>query len=239
MATSGTTTFSLTGDQLVNAAMRKLAVLGDGQSPSATQLANGTQALNVMLKTFTVKGMPLWATTERTLTMTATNSYTYGIGQTYNFPSPLKVISARLEETTGGAIIPLDIITRDRFVILNTETTGRPTSLWHEPKNQISVLHLWPIPDTTTISDYTLKFVFQRPFEDQVSGSDTIDFPQWWMEAVIYGLAHRLAPEFGIPLADRKLLATEAEYFLQEALSFGTEEGSLYFQPDWVTSHAS
>ncbi len=69
-----------------------------------------------------------------------------------------------------------------------------------------------------------------------VSGTDTLDFPQWWHEAVIYGLASRLAPEYGIPLQDRSMYQKEAEYFLQEALSFGTEEGSLYLAPDW-TAH--
>lgn len=234
MTTSGTTTFSLTGDQIVNAAMRKLSVLGDGQSPTSTQLTNGTQALNSMLKTFTVKGMPLWATSERTLTMTATSSFTYGIGQTYNFPAPLKILSARLEQTSGGAIIPLDIVPRDEFERFNTASTGRPVSLWYEPLNQTGIIHIWPIPDSDTISNYTLKFVFQRPFEDQVSGSDTLDFPQWWHEAVIYGLAWRLCPDFGIPIQDRAVFTKEAEYFLEEALSFGTEEGSYYFQPDWA-----
>lgn len=236
MATSGVTTFSLTNDQIVNAAMRKIAVLGDGQSPSSTQLSNGTQTLNVMLKTFTTKGMPLWVITEYSLTMTATRSYTFGVGQTVNTPAPLKVLQVIRNTTASGSRVPLSIRTHyDYNLLSNNSSEGPPTVYWYEPKNQTGVLHIWPLPDTTTIADDTLTVVYQKPFEDMVSGTDTLDFPQWWQEAIIYGLAWRLAGEYGVPLPDRQVLAKEAEHFLNEALSFGTEEGSLFLQPDWTS----
>lgn len=229
MATSGVTTFSMTGDELVKAAMRKLAVLGDGQSPTITQLANGTEALNAMLKTFTVKGMPLWVITEHTFPMTATRTYTFGTGQTINIPAPLKVTQVFF---TDG--VTLDPRTHYDYNLLSGQaSSAAPTSYWYEPLNQIGKLHLWPTPDASTIANRTLTIVYQRPFHDMVVGTNTLDFPQHWHEAVIFGLAWRLCGEYGVPLADRKTLTQEAEYFLQEALSFGTEDGSLFLQPDW------
>lgn len=237
MATSGTTTFSLTGDQIVNAALRKLAVLGDGQSPSATQLSNGTQALNAMLKTFMAKGMPLWAVTEYTVTPTATRTYTFGIGQTLNVAAPLKVLQVLRRSSTDNSQVPMMLRTHyDYNLLSNSSATGTPTVFWYEPLNQTGVLHVWPTPDTDTIANQTFVVVYQRPFDDMVSGTNTLDFPQMWHEAVIYGLAMRLAPEYGIPLQDRTMFQKEAEYFLQEALSFGTEEGSLFIMPDWVAN---
>ena len=233
MAISGVTTFSLTGDQIVNAAMRKIAVLGDGQSPSATQLSNGTQALNVMLKTFTTKGMPLWVMTEYSLALTATRIYTFGTGQTINIPAPLKVTQVLRVDSTSA--IPLNLRSHYDYNLLSgTSSIGPPTAYWYEPLNQTGVLHVWPIPDTTTIATNTLKIVYQKPFSDMVSGADTLDFPQWWHEAIIYGLAWRLCGDYGVPLMDRNTLAQEAKYFLEESLSFGTEEGSLFLQPDWT-----
>lgn len=234
MATSGVYSFSLTGDQIVNAAMRKLAVLGDGQSPTATQLSNGTQALNVMLKSFIAKGMPLWVIQEYTLALTATRTYTMGTGQTTNTVAPLKMLQVIRQNTTDSSSVPLMVRTHyDYNLLSNTTTAGVPTTYWYEPLNQTGVLHIWPTPDATTIASTNLKLVYQRPFQDMVSGADTLDFPQWWHEAIIYGLAWRLCGEFGVPLQDRSTVAKEAEYFLTEALSFGTEEGSLYLQPDW------
>ena len=48
------------------------------------------------------------------------------------------------------------------------------------------------------------------------------------------GLAWRLAGEYGIPIQDRQLLQKEAMYFHDMAMSFGTEEGSLFLMPDWA-----
>lgn len=232
MSTSGVTTFSMTGDELVKAAMRKIAVLGDGQEPTSTQLVNGTQALNAMLKTFTVKGMPLWVMSEYTFPMTATRDYVLGVGQALNTHAPLKVTQAFMLSTTEKT--PLDQRTHyDYNLLSNVAAVGPPTSYWYEPLNQVGKLHLWPTPDTTTIANKTLTIVYQRPFHDMVNGTDTLDFPQWWHEAVIFGLAWRLCGDFGVPLADRKTLAQEADYFLQEALSFGTEDGSLFISPNW------
>lgn len=232
MTVSSTTNFNLTSDQLVAAAMRKLAVIGDGQSPSATQLTNGTQALNAMLKGFTTKGMPLWVISETSITPTASATYTMGVGQTINIPAPLKV--TQVLRRTSSTSVPLTVKSHYDYNLLSNFTNpGVPTSYWYEPLNQTGVLHVWPLPDTATIASSTLVVVYQRPFFDMVSGADTLDFPPYWHEAVIYGLAHRLSPEFGIPLQDRQLLAKEADYFLSEALSFGTEEGSMFLAPDW------
>ncbi len=236
MTTSAVTTFSMTGDQLVNSSLRKLSVLGDGQAPSVTQLAAGTEALNAMLKTFISKGMPLWATTEYDVPLTATHDYTLGVGQTINIPAPLKVLQVILKDLTALTSRPLNVRSHyDYNLLSNQGSVGTPTTYWYEPLNQTGVLHIWPVPDTYSIANEVATIVYQRPFYDMVSGANTLDFPQWWHEAIIWGLAWRLSPEYGVPLQDRKNLGIEAQYFLEEALSFGTEEGSMYFQPDWVT----
>lgn len=236
MTISTTTTFNLTGSQLVNAALRKLSVLGDGNSPTSTQLANGMEALNVMLKAFTSKGMPLWVITQYDVPMTATADYPMGIGQTINIPAPLKVLQAVLKNNTARTTIPMNIRTHYDFNLLsNLNSLGTPNTFWYEPLNQTGVLHIWPTPDIYNQTNCVVSITYQRPFYDVADPADTLDFPQWWFDAIIYGLAWRLSPEYGTPLADRKELMAEATYFLEEALSFGEEEGSISFEPDWVT----
>lgn len=228
MTVSSVTSFNMTADQLVTAALRKLAVLGDGQAPTTTQLSTGREALNVMLKTFQTKGMPLWAIAESSVPLTATRTYPLSY-------APLKVLQAIRMDATDGSTVSLESRTHyDYNLLSNTLTTGQATTYWYEPLNQTGVLHIWPTPDTYAIAHQSIKLVYQRPFYDITTGADTLDFPQFWLEAVIYGLAQRLAPEFGIPLQDRQMYVQEATLFLNEALSFGTEEGSLFIQPDWT-----
>jgi hypothetical protein len=73
---------------------------------------------------------------------------------------------------------------------------------------------------------------YQRPYEDMDAAANNFDFPAYWMQALIYLLAWSLAPEYGIPPTDRGILRDEAKHWKTEALSFGTEEGSMYFQPN-------
>ena len=76
--------------------------------------------------------------------------------------------------------------------------------------------------------------MYQRPYEDMNTATDDFDFPAYWTEALIYGLAWRLSGEYGVPIQDRATIMKEAEYFHAQALSYGTEEGSIYFMPDRV-----
>ena len=74
--------------------------------------------------------------------------------------------------------------------------------------------------------------LYYQPFPTY--GKINFDFPSYWTEALIWGLAWRLSGEYGIPIQDRQLLAKEAEMMHEQALSYGTEEGSLYIMPGWV-----
>lgn len=71
-----------------------------------------------------------------------------------------------------------------------------------------------------------------RPYEDFDTATDEPDFPQEWYEALKYGLATRLAGEYGITTEDRNALRAEAQKIKDEALGFGTEEGSIWFTAD-------
>ena len=232
MSTSGVTTWSLQRDAVINSALRKLSVLSGGSTPAAYEITNATEALNAMLKAFQADGMPIWAIKTHSFTTTATvASTTIGVGQTLNTPAPLKVVQAYRNQ--GSSVnVPMNIYTNfDYHLLPLSNTSGPPVNLFYQPKGATGEINLWPIPSDSTT---TITLVYQRPFEDMVAATDDFDFPSYWMEAIIYGLAWRLSPEYGIPLPDRQALAKEAEMFHEKAFEFGQEEGSIYFQPGWV-----
>ena len=236
MSTSGVTTFELNRDQIISSALRKVGAISAGQTADSTDISDAGVALNSMLKAFQEEGMPLWAIKEYYIPLTATRQYTIGIGKTINTPAPLKILQATLIDTTQGQnILPMNIYTHYDYNLLTTQnSTGYPIHLMYEPLNGSGVINLWPTPDTYSIANRQVRIVYQRPFEDFVASTDTPDFPSYWTEALIYGLAWRLAPEYGLPLQDRQTLGKEAQFHLEKALSFGTEEGSFHIQPDWT-----
>lgn len=233
MTTSGSTVFNITRDQLIAGALRMVGAVAQGESPTATQISEAAEALNMMVKAWEVDGMPLWGLTEYVMTLSATNKYTLGIGKTIAIPKPLKVIQAWIRETSSNIDIPIRIISKHEYNTLgNKSVTGTPVQLYYNPQLDYGDLYVFPTPDSTVASAYKVHIVYQRPFEDFVATGDNPDFPQEWLDALKYGLAARLAPEYGVPLDQRNILNKEAKEKKDEALSFGTEEGSIFFQVD-------
>lgn len=60
MTTSGTNTFSVTRDEIIEASLRILEVIGVGEKPIQEDYTNCSQALNIMIKSWAKKGFPLW-----------------------------------------------------------------------------------------------------------------------------------------------------------------------------------
>ena len=64
MATSGSVDWGYTGTQLIEAALRKCGILGEGETATTNQTTEGLAALNPIIKEFQASGMPLWAIVE-------------------------------------------------------------------------------------------------------------------------------------------------------------------------------
>lgn len=234
MSTSGVTTYNLTRDQIITGALRMLGVVAQGESPTAIQITEAAEALNLMIKAFEADGMALWGITEYTVPLTnAVASYSIGIGKSVNTSKPLKVIQAYNRDSVSNVDIPMRIITRQEYNILGNKTSsGNPIQCWYDPRLDYGVLTVFPVPNTTTATNNSVHIVYQRSFEDFTASGDNPDFPQEWLECLKYGLAVRLAPEYGIDSESRKFLSQEYSAVKAAALSFGSEEGSLYFGVD-------
>jgi hypothetical protein len=232
MATSNSTDWSLNRNQVISGALRKLGVLPSGGTATSNQISDAADALNAIVKAFQADGMPLWKVSSQAFTVVdGTSSYTVGPSQTINCPKPLRILQA-FWTPTGGTNTPLNVYTRYDFNELPQGSTyeGDPVNLYYQPLRTTGVIKLWPTPDNSTTS---ITFHYISPFEDMDNSTDDFDFPSEWMQAIIYNLAWALAPEYGIPPVDREILRKEAQYWHQKTLEMGSEEGSMFLQPDW------
>lgn len=239
MAVSGNASWTMTRDAIVNAAFRKIGVAVDGATVTATQLINAQEALNNIVFTLYAQGMPVWAMTTTLFTpVVGQIAYPVGLGQgvgNLNIQAPLKITQAWSRDNISNTDIPMNIYTQYNYNLLSTKVNqGYPVHFWYQPLNQAGTITIWPAPDQYTATHRSIYFVYQRAFDEFDSATDTPDFPQVWLEPLIYSLAHRMAPEFGLPLAEQDKLNEMAMSLISNALSFGTEEGSLFIQPDWV-----
>ena len=233
MSTSGSTNFATSRDQLISGALRMAGAISQGETPSATLVSEAAEALNMLVKAMQADGMPLWAIKKYAITLTATGDYTIGVGATVNTPKPLKVIQAFLHNIASGLDTPIRIITRQEYELLGNKTsTGTPNQIFYEPLVTTGVLHVHLVPTSTVASENTLSIIYQRPFEDFDVSTDEPDFPQEYYHCIKLLLADVLAPEHGLALQERQDLSRRATLAKQEALGFGTEEGSMYLMAD-------
>jgi hypothetical protein len=242
MAISGSANWNYTRDQIINAAFRKLGIISDGATATTTQATSAQEALNNLIFTLYAQGMPVWAMTTTYFNMVqGQGAYPVGLGigtGNLNITAPLKITQAwNLDVTDPTATwrIPMNIYTQYNFNLLNAPADqGYPIHLWYQPGNQAGVINIWPTPDAYSASNRQMWFVYQRPFDQFNASTDTPDFPQVWIEPIIYSLCHRLGPEYGIPMSELDKFEQTANTLITNALSFGTEEGALFIQPDWV-----
>lgn len=227
MATSNSTNFATSRDELIKGALRIVGALAQGETPTATMTSEAAEALNMLAKAWMADGMPLWVTREYTQALTAsTASYT-------PTTKMMKVIQAYNHNTSTNVDIPMRIITREEYNRLGNKTTsGNPIQLVHIPNRTDSTIKVFPVPTSTEETYNQIIITYQKPYDDFDTSTDEPEFPAEWFDALKFGLAHRLAAEYGMDINDRRQLLQEAAMLKNEALSFGTEEGSIYFGVD-------
>ena len=216
---------TLNRNELIEAAMRKVGALADGQTPSTTQYTNAAQALNAVVNLLSTDGMPLWKRVTQTITpVLSTKDYT--------ITDSLKIAQVVLKDTTSG--VQYDLIEKSEYDFnrLPTLSTGQPVHYMYQPAIDGGTLSVWPLPDASTVSNKQLLVIKQKEFDNFSSSTDTMDFPAYWTQPIIYYLAIAIAPEFGLPLQDRQQLLKEAKEYKDMASGYGDEDGSLYIQVD-------
>lgn len=225
MTTSSNTSWELTQDDIIKSALRKCGVLAKGQTPSTEDYADCTVALNALILTLSTDGMPLWKRTTVTTSLVAGTS-------TYTVNNLWKLAQVILSDVAGGTQIEVTPKSLYDFNKLPDLTSGMPVHYTYNPTLANGTLTLWPTPDAGNAAAKQLQLVYQKEFDGFFALTDTPDFPTYWTETLIYGLAKSIAPEYGVPLQDRQQLEITYQQVKNMAEGYGDEDGSLYFIPD-------
>lgn len=155
-------------------------------------------------------------------------------------PAPTPAMVWRIQET-GGSILDIqqiyfnqpsvsnlmtEISRSDYASISNKITQGPPSSYWINRTNQ-PVLFLWPTPNTTWP---TIIYNYMRKIQDINELINNADAPQKFLDAVVAGLAARIALKFA---PDRyPTLQAIAEESFSAAAKEDSERTSLKILPN-------
>ena len=132
--------------------------------------------------------------------------------------------------SAAGQDTPVKLISRAEYAQLsNKASSGKLVQAFYDPQLVNGQLYVWPAPDSATD---VLRFWYERILEDFDIGTDTPDFAIEWGEALILGLASRMAPSSGMPMSERQDLERRAGNALLVAEGYNKENVSTFFQPD-------
>lgn len=227
MTTSNNTSWELNRNEIIEASLRKVGALAEGQTATTEQITTVSQALNSVIALFQTKGMPLWKRTNQTIALVLGQ-------QAYTIADGVKVPQVVLQYPTNST--QYELIEKSEYdfnqLPLGTINAGIPVHYYYQPGISNGTLNIWPVPDAAAVSTAQLMVVKQKKFDGFFNSTETPDFPSYYTLALVYQTAVVIAPEYGVPLQDRQTLRSEAKEFVDDAFNYGDDDGSFYIQPD-------
>ena len=219
---SGGYDFYPTNAEIIGSAYARIQIRRTSLEPS--QLIDGVAELNYLLASFNDVGPNLAQIDLQPLPLTA------GIA-TYNLPAETVMVTDMFltypsgSATNDAYMFP---ISRTEYAAIPDKTLpGRPNQYWLN-RQQVPAVTFYPVPDGN--GPYTVNYFRFRQVQDStLANGTTPEVPNRALDAIIAGLAYRLARIYKPELEDkRKLDAGEAwsVYAKQD-----TENVSLYIQP--------
>jgi hypothetical protein len=212
-------------------ALRKLGVIIQGEYliPAEAE-QEAIKALNAMAGRFFTLGMPFYREYKHTVSplVDGTNTYSITPDISGTLGGVWNIYQAFLKDTTTSIEIPLRVVSREEYNAMTNKTqTGTPVMLCNAPDGRSVQLYL--TPDAVTATTKSLILYGYKQEEVYTTVADNIVFPREWHEALIYGLAVRLAPEYGVPLDFLGNLERQATGALNDAVNWNPQFSSTYF----------
>lgn len=195
---------------LIKASLRLIGASATGETPSADEQQDAFSSLNRMLDRWSTEGLNIYAITREEFSLTGgTGSYTIGSSGTFNTSRPVEIVAATIElqSSTPTVETPVEIISAIEWAEITVkDLQGIPTKLYAEGTYPLETLNLWPTPNTTD----KLVLYSKKSLTAFATVSTTVSLPPGYEDALVYNLAMRLAPEYGI-LIDAALAIEASE----------------------------
>jgi len=198
---------SVTATELITRALDALGLYAVGETIAPEDLADGRLRLNGMLSTWSLQDLATPPLFRQTFPVTA-NRIAYSVGPGLALPNwdwfrPRAVIRAGLVQP-DGLEINTPLLTQDAYnsIPYKLQTDERWQYVAFGPTYSVNggaTILLWPVP--TTADNDCVLYAYQpiAEFDDLTTAAY---IPDGYYEAIIYGLAERLAGPHGMKVPE-------------------------------------
>ena len=200
MATSGTATFNLDLNNLVEEAFERCGA----ELRTGYDLRTARRSLNLLTIEWANRGINLWTIEQGSVALTSGTI-------TYDLPADtIDLLDHVIRTGTGQNQQDINItrISNSTYsTIPNKNATGRPIQVWINRQASIPQINVWPAPED---DDYTFVYWRMRRIEDAGTGVTTQDIPFRFLPCMVAGLAYYLSLK--IPGAEQRIQMLKMEY---------------------------
>jgi len=219
MATSGTSTFNLEFDEIIEEAYERCGL----ESRTGYDMKTARRSLGLLFMEWANRGLNLWTIEQRSVAMVAGTS-------NYNLPTDtVNILSAVVRTGTGSAQqdITLDRISQNEYLHLPDKNTQARPSQYYLQRTTTPVLFVYPAPDAST---YTFQYYVVRRIEDVGAFTNNADVVFRFMPCLVAGLAYYIAVK-KVPEKVPLLKQLYEEEFARAAME-DRDTASVYLTPE-------
>lgn len=196
----------MTWGDLITTALKRINVIGAGETPTNDDLSDGFARLKTMLGQWRIQNLTVPYRSRTTWTITSIKGklgapYTVGPGGDINVARPPvpSEITVRFQDTSVTPTLeyPLTPLTSDAWERIPQKdlTSPLPTSYYYQPtySGGLGSLYLWFVPTQSSLQGV---FYAPAPLADPVTYTDVIVLPDGYEGALVDNLAVYLFPEY-------------------------------------------
>ena len=220
MATSGTATFNLQFDDIIEEAFERCGL----EVRTGYDIRTASRSLNLMFAEWANRGLNLWTIEQRQQVLDPGDPQ-------YSLPSDtVDVLSAVLRTGSGTnqQDITLDRISQNEYLHLpNKLQTGTPAQFYVQ-RTVPAELFIYPAPDTA--QTYTFRYYGIRRIQDVGAATNTADISFRFLPALIAGLAYYIAIKRAPERIGTLKNFYEEEFF--RAAAEDRDRASVFLTPD-------
>jgi len=220
MTTSGTSTFNLEFDEIIEEAYERCGI----ETRTGFEMRTGRRSLNLMFLDWANRGLNLWTIEQRSVALVA------GTAQ-YDLPADtVNILSAVVRTGSGTAQqdITLDRISQNEYLhVPDKLTQGRPSQYFLQ-RTSTPVLFIYPAVDSS--QTYTFQYYAVRQIQEVGQYTNTADVVFRFIPAVAAGLAYYLSLKKA-PERTTMLKQLYEEEFSRAAME-DRDTASVYLTPE-------
>ena len=231
MATSGTTTFDLPIDEIIEEAFERTGMRGNR---TGYQLKSARRSLNIMFSEWGNRGVHLWKVKQATIPLVEGQAEYNFANDNTNFPTDISDVLEAFVRNNSTATAPVDTtltkIDRSAYAALANKLSKGTPSQYYVQRTVAPSIFLFQTPSSSfSGSNFQLKFFYVARIQDAGAYTNESDVVYRFIPCMTSGLSYYLSLKYSPDTAQANKLIYEDE--LQRALTADGSRTSTHITP--------